>query len=331
MSIDFSKLTGWSTSRGVVTQVADASGRVLWMLNAGGGKVILEVDKITSNTYAAEIIYENEEFILLDIYPKTNGTVSVTYGGLTKTITDTSGAEEPNAQRVFFGTFDGVSDSVVTSTSGELTIEGDCAAFGCTTFETAKVAASIYDGLIEIKSFGNVEYIPDYAFSGTGVAIGQSCYQLTSVTISNSVTSIGNYAFYNCTGLTSVTISDSVTSIGEFSFSGCTGLTNIVVDSDNENYIAENGILFNKDKTEICVYPTASGHYTIPNSVTSIGYYAFNGCTGLTSVIFNNTSGWYVTTTKDASTGTAVDVSDTANNVTLITDTYNSYYWYRSE
>ena len=51
--------------------------------------------------------------------------------------------------------------------------------------------------------------------------------KITSVTICDGVTSIGDYAFYECTGLTSITISDSVTSIGGSAFSDCTGLTSI--------------------------------------------------------------------------------------------------------
>ena len=78
------------------------------------------------------------------------------------------------------------------------------------------------------------------------------CYGLTSVTIPDSVTSIGDYAFYDCTGLTSVTIPGSVTSIGRNAFSDCTNLTSV----------------------------------TIPDSVTSIGNYSFYLCTGLTSVTF---------------------------------------------
>ena len=73
---------------------------------------------------------------------------------------------------------------------------------------------------------------------------------LTSISIPDYVTSIGDRAFTNCTGLTSVTIPNSVTSIGIFAFANCTGLTSV----------------------------------TIPNSVTSIGSYAFSVCTGLTSV-----------------------------------------------
>ena len=126
--IDFSTLQGLTLPEGVVMQITDESGRVIWAVS--GGKVILEVEKMTSDTYAGETTYTGEQFILLDIYPKTGGTVNVTYGGLTKTITDTSGAAEPNAQQVFFGTFNGVSDSVATPTSGELTIEGGYYAFG---------------------------------------------------------------------------------------------------------------------------------------------------------------------------------------------------------
>lgn len=78
-------------------------------------------------------------------------------------------------------------------------------------------------------------------------------YSLTSVTIPNSVTTIGYDAFSGCIGLTSVTIPTSVTSIGDNAFSSCSGLTSI----------------------------------TIPNSVTSIGGGAFSDCSGLTSVNFN--------------------------------------------
>ena len=91
----------------------------------------------------------------------------------------------------------------------------------------------------------SVTTIGDFAFCG--------CTGLTSMTIPNSVTTIGYDAFCGCTGLTSMTVPNSVTTIGCYAFSGCTGLTSM----------------------------------TIPNSVTTIGYDAFEGCTGLTSIIID--------------------------------------------
>ena len=99
----------------------------------------------------------------------------------------------------------------------------------------------------EITEIGN------YAFSG---------YKGTSITIPDSVTSIGSWAFSVCSGLTSVTIGNGVTSIGSYAFYGCSGLTSV----------------------------------TIPDGVTSIWSDAFLGCSGLTSVDFENTNGWQVAT-----------------------------------
>ncbi len=125
---------------------------------------------------------------------------------------------------------------------------------------------------------------------GSGVtSIGRNafsdCTSLTSVTIPDSVTSIGDRAFCDCTSLTSVTIPDSVTSIGDRAFYNCTILTSIEVSENNAAYSSQDGVLFNKDKTTLIQYPGGkSGAYTIPDSVTSIGSYAFYYCRSLTSV-----------------------------------------------
>ncbi len=114
---------------------------------------------------------------------------------------------------------------------------------------------------------------------------------ITSVSIGDSVTSIGEHAFYNCTSLTSVTIGDGVKSIGEYAFYYCISLTSITVDNNNPYYSSdEYGVLFNKDKTTLIQYPIGNTRksYTIPDSVTSIGDWAFALCDSLTNVEIGN-------------------------------------------
>lgn len=189
--IDFTKLTGIEHDGKVVTQIEDSAGRVLWVVQSNE-PIVLEVEKVISNTYAGETTYENEEFILLDIYPKTNGTVSVTYGGLTKTITDTSGADEPNAQRVFFGTFNGVTDEVATPTSGTLTIEGEYYAFGCGSHTQSKTLSVVCSCITSIVEWGNVTFIPIKAF--------KECAKLSISAVPEGVTKIEKEAFYSISG-----------------------------------------------------------------------------------------------------------------------------------
>ena len=113
------------------------------------------------------------------------------------------------------------------------------------------------------------------------------CSGLTSITIPNSVTSIGSHAFNKCSGLTSITIPNSVTSIGDLAFVGCSGLTSITVANGNAKYrSAGNCLIETTSKTLILgcknsVIPTDS-------SVTSIGGYAFYNCSGLTDITIPN-------------------------------------------
>ena len=108
----------------------------------------------------------------------------------------------------------------------------------------------------------------------------------TSYTIPSTVTTIGGYAFTCAHYLTNVTIPANVTDIGDGAFSLETNLSDITVVGENQYYSSEDGILFNKGKTELICYPCchAGTSYTIPTGVTAIGNYAFAYLTNLTSV-----------------------------------------------
>ena len=122
--------------------------------------------------------------------------------------------------------------------------------------------------LASITIPNSVTSIGGGAFSG--------CSSLTSVTIPNSVTRIGNDAFYGCSSLTSVAIPSSVTSIGYAAFSGCSSLTSVIIPNGVTNI---DGVFYG------CSSLTS---VTIPNSITSIGGYTFYGCSSLTSITIPN-------------------------------------------
>ena len=105
-------------------------------------------------------------------------------------------------------------------------------------------------------------------------------------TIPDGVTNIGGYAIYDAHALTSVTIPASVSFVGSWPFSGCAALTSITVAEDNANFSSENGVLFNKTKTQLLKYPEGKEgtSYTIPAGVTTIGFRAFSNCSALVSV-----------------------------------------------
>ena len=128
--------------------------------------------------------------------------------------------------------------------------------------------------LTSITIPSSVQSISSYAFG--------NCYALTSISIPSSVQSIGTYAFGYC-AMTSISIPSSVQSIDKYAFGDCHNLSNIKVDSGNKYYDSRdacNAIIETSNNTLI----SGCKNTTIPNSVKSIGSYAFYGCAGLTSI-----------------------------------------------
>ena len=141
----------------------------------------------------------------------------------------------------------------------------------------------------------NGEEIKDLVIPNSVTSIGNwafdGCNGLTSVTIPNSVINIGYEAFSGCNGLTSVTIGNSVTTIGDYAFSGCNGLTSVHI-TDLAAWCRISFLGYESNPLHYAHHLYLNGEeikdLVIPNSVTSIGYRAFYGCTDLTSVTIPN-------------------------------------------
>lgn len=181
----------------------------------------------------------------------------------------------------------------------------------------ANFIENIYDvatGQGALKFDARITTIPDKAFiccnNLTSITLSQDiksigaeafsgCSKLAIMNIPNNVTLIGNMAFYNCSGIQEITIPSSVTSIGSSSFKGCSGKANIncYIKEVSTRDGGENGAFYRAKFTEAIIgegvtsigsyafwYCTSLASITIPNSVTRIGNSAFNKCESLTSV-----------------------------------------------
>ncbi len=145
-----------------------------------------------------------------------------------------------------------------------------------------------YSGDITIPSSVSNNGIT-YSVTSIGNSVFYYCPDLTSVTLPNTLTSIGGWAFTGCYKLTTVTIPSSVTSIGDWVFSDCNTLTTINVDVNNQFFASVNGILYNKDQSNVIRCPmNMTGIVNIPSTVTSICISAFYNCSNLTSIVLPN-------------------------------------------
>ena len=173
---------------------------------------------------------------------------------------------------------------------------------------------------IENVIIGNqVESLPDFFVAGSKITsitipnsvitIGSSafsgCTSLSDVTIPNSVTSIGGSAFANCSGLTSIDFPNNITSIGNSTFSGCSSLTSIEI----PHSVTSIG-------SSTFAGCTGLTNVTIPNSVTSIGGSAFANCSGLTSIdLPNNITSIGNSTFSGCSSLTSIEIPNSVTSI----------------
>jgi len=224
-------------------------------------------------------------------YYETYGKITITgYEGSENNITIPAQINEKPVTRIGDHAFEGCKITSVTIPNSVTSIE-EKAFYYCTSLTSITIPNSV-------TRIGNDAFSDCYSLTSVTIGNGVTsirdgaffdCRNLTSITLPNSVTFIDFRAFEGC-GLTNITIPDSVTMIEGGAFSYCKRLTTITVDAGNTAYTAENGILYNKNKTVLHTYPAGitTASFTIPDSVTRIRYMAFKGCDRLTSLTIPN-------------------------------------------
>ena len=164
---------------------------------------------------------------------------------------------------------------------------GDFAFYECTSLGSIAIPESVTS--IEDWAFNGCSSLESITIPARIISIGVSafagCTGLTSIKLPKDLTSIGNWAFNGCTSLGSITIPASVTWIGVSAFLRCENLKTLTVDSGNTNYKSDNNIIYTIDGTGLIAAANGlSGAIDIPDGVTSIGNWAFAGCSSLSSI-----------------------------------------------
>lgn len=162
--------------------------------------------------------------------------------------------------------------------------------YGCTTLtnltlptNTTKIGAYAFDGCINLTTIvmpDDIQSIGAYAFNGD--------ISLTRISIPEQTVSIGNYAFQNCKGLSSLILGSSVKTIGTGMLNGCPNIQEITLNNSNAYFSTLNGVLYNKERTALIIYPAGKQLQTfeIPDGVTALKNSSFYGTSALKYLFF---------------------------------------------
>ena len=174
---------------------------------------------------------------------------------------------------------------------------GEYAFYNCSKLTSITLPDSVTT--IEAYAFYNCSKLAKIVLSKNLKSIDYNAFSncaFTSITIPDSVTSISSDAFFDCEKLKTVTLGKGVKTLHNYCdlgtgpiFAGCNSLTSIKVSSKNPYFTSVDGVLFNKKKTKLILFPTGkSGAYTVPKGTTTIASFAFYDCNKLTSLAISD-------------------------------------------
>ncbi len=216
---------------------------------------------------------------------------------------------------------------------------------------SASVTSIGSEAFVECPNLRSVTFGANSQLTSIGDIAFAGCASLTSIELPTGVTSIGDQAFAGC-GLIDIEIPSGVTSIGKHAFFGCSNLGHITVTSENTVYRSEGNCLIEKATNKLIIgcknsiipnSVTSIGDYAfayssltsieIPAGVTSIGEAAFSGCNSLKSIMFADTSAWYSTYSRadwnNQTDGTYIDVTDASANASYFSRVSDDFYLYK--
>ena len=241
--------------------------------------------RVIAGAAAAAILLAAAVLVILKPWKQSAGDVNVT---------DESTAQESTSQEAvseIYWDYDEETQTLTISGTGRMDDYDEVYAPWYSYIEEIKTVV-VEEGITYIGQsvFEGCTALESVSLSDTVREIGPEafkyCESLSEIVLPESLLAIDKNAFHGCNALTRITLPAAVTTVEERAFFYCKGLVSIDVDEENENFTSQDGVLFSKDMSELVAYPAGKGEssYSIPESVTKIAAYAFNGNSNIMQV-----------------------------------------------